>query len=427
MLALAVSLIALLMIVLLKTRSVWLGLIAASFVAGLLLITQASQLQISGLWRKRLTVMMLIIVAGMAGLFWAGRTADPFSFPGRLYSIIDAESPHNIHRINIWKGSAKMFQESPAAGIGPGNWRLEAPQYFDQSFDRPDALNWARPHNDFLWVTTEKGVGGLILYAGIFVLAGFYLFRILRETNEKISRHDKLFAVFMMAGLAGYLLDANFSFPYERIEIQVLLAVMIASAVTLHHRMRGRTSNHSPGKPLLAIMVLLLAFSAIYGRSATNKEVRIQKAIAYSEQQNFIKMLDHAQRSITPFRSLDAMGYPAEYYIGYAHHATGNYRQALAALEQALQQSPYNVWILKKHAQILQDLEQYAQANQSLYEILEVLPNDRSTLHHLANNYFDLGEYQEAYETLTSIDDWESFPNIANNVRVLEEILGNDL
>ncbi len=128
-----VSILILVMIALLKTRSVWVGIAFGGFVAIVLFLIRGKAWHVSPVWRKGLTLAMVLGLAGIAGLVWVGRSADEFSMPGRISSVFDIRSNHNIHRIKVWSSTVDMIRDHPITGVGPGNWKIKAPNYFEVS------------------------------------------------------------------------------------------------------------------------------------------------------------------------------------------------------------------------------------------------------------------------------------------------------
>ncbi len=412
-----------LMIILLKTRSAWVGILLGVFASMVLLILFARTFRLSRVWRNVMLALIAIAVTGLAIMMHIGRTADPFSVPGRFYSIIDAESQHNIHRLNVWRGTVNMALEHPLTGVGPGNWKVKAPQYYQQQFEYVEALNWLRPHNDFIWVFSEKGVAGFLLYLGVFGLCFFYLLRVMQKKPEDEHSDNRVFALSIAAGLMAYLADSFFSFPYERIEIQTLLFLMIAASVAMYHEFSPKKSLVVPRRWLLLTVLVIFGFGSYYGFQVVKSEVNSRIALGFVERQEWTHALHYADKARTPLRSMDSNGYPPEYFMGMALEGMESYTAALQSLKTAQKYAPNNIWVLNLLGKTYQSFERFDDAIICYEKILGIIPHQPAVQFKLAGVYYRVGEYQKAHNTLTGIKNWEEDPEIVNNVRILEGLL----
>lgn len=411
----------LLMVVLLKTRSAWLGILLGGIVALVLLLVFAKSFRFSLFWRKGIAAVMIAGAFVFTVLMFAGRTADPFSLPGRLYSIFDSQSQHNIHRLNVWKGSLQMAADHPVIGVGPGNWKIKAPLYFNHQFTELSALRWARPHNDFLWILAEKGILGMLFYLGIFGFAFFYLVRVLMRRPAKNNIDDHVMAVCIFGGLTAYLVDSAFSFPYERIDIQALLFIMLAASVVLYHCQAPRASL-MPNRRLMAILSLLLfGFGSFYGFRTAVMEKHVAGAMASNTAGNWENMLYHAQKAQNPYRTMDPSLYPVAFYQGLAYAGKQNHQAALHAFKKAQKHSPHNVHVLDQLAIIYHKLGRYNEAIDCAKQILDIIPRLSNASNNLAVYYYEIGEYEKAYHILTDIENWQDDPNIVYNVEIMKQ------
>ncbi len=413
----------LIMIVLLKTRSVWVGTTLGSFFVLVLLIAFAKNFRLSNRLRTAVVLVLTAGIIGFVALWWTGRTAAPFSIPGRVYSIFDTQSHHNIHRINVWKGSIEMIRDHPVTGVGPGNWTVKAPYYFNHQFTEVSALRWARPHNDFIWVFSEKGMFGILFFLGIFATGFIYLVRIIKQKSLPANGNSRVLALCLFAALTAYLADAAFSFTYERIDIQALLFIVLAATVTLYHQHKPKNPLKPAPKLMILAGVVLFGFGSVYGYHGLRMETNIRKTRDAMRANDWDTMIHYARQAQTPFRSIDPSLYPVVFYEGVALFGMENYEEARRAFLKAKQYSPRNVNVLDQLGITYHRLGRPHEAIECAETILEVIPGLSNTLNNLAVYYYELGEYEEAYETLTRIDNWEDDPNIVHNVELMRSLI----
>lgn len=109
-------------------------------------------------------------------------------------------------------------------GVGAGNWKISVIPYYTINH-QSEYKNWRRPHNDLLWVLSEKGILGLVLYLLLFLIIVFYGLKILQKEKEK---ERLLITMLLTSGISGYLVVALFTFPLERVNHQIFLILMMA-------------------------------------------------------------------------------------------------------------------------------------------------------------------------------------------------------
>ncbi len=430
LMAVIVTLATLVMILILKTRSVWVGLFAGSFVSVMLLLIRPAGVGFSEKVRKRVLVVALAFIAIFSILFVAGDPADDFSFSGRVRSIVDVESQHNIHRINIWKGTVAIIKDNPIAGVGPGNWAIHIPLFFGHNFDELRALGWSQPHNDFLWVAAEKGIPGFVFFLSIYLAAIVMLFRVILCVKKDADKDHKVLALLLLVGLIGYIADSFFSFPYERIDVMVLHVMLLGSTIVIHHDVFKNKKSYKPSRRLfLLLLIPLFAFSATFGFLGIRMEKRLGEALAALSRGTYHAMIDHAEAARNPFRSLGPHLYPPEFLEGVAHQRLQSPGTAVEAFERALQQTPYDIRVLHLLAKNQTEINQLDEAYFHFKTIADIFPLSEGIIEdikRLSIAYFESGEPEKTLETLLMIPNWEDDPEVVRNIRAVQRILESE-
>ena len=158
------------MILLLSTRAVWVGTFFAGILIVSVLILKIKHFELP----RRLHIygiigIFLVVSSGVVFVVGKGSTSG-FSVGDRIRSIFDPEASNNKFRLNVWEASLEMWNDNPVIGVGAGNWKLAIPPYLKDFDFKIQEINWLRPHNDFLWVLTEKGIIGLVIYVSLFLV-----------------------------------------------------------------------------------------------------------------------------------------------------------------------------------------------------------------------------------------------------------------
>ncbi len=424
--AIIVSIGILAMILILKTRSIWVGFMAAGFVAALLLLIYSKAFKLENRWRIALLSGLFAGFAGVVVLFNLGDASDEFSVAGRMRSIFDTQSQHNVHRLFIWEKSLEIIKEEPVTGVGAGNWLLYIPKHFDQNFEHLEALGWRQPHNDYIWIASEKGIAALIIYLAAFAYILWCLLKVIRREDDSIGVDNKVLALFLMSGVIAFLADSFFSFPYERIDVMVLLMVITSAAIVLYHRISGKKSFVPKKLLFLPAGLLLTAFGFIYSYHSISMEREMGRALVALQRQSWSQVLHHADAAKTPFRSLGPHLYPPEFLEGVVHQNQEDYSKAVISFEQARRQAPYDIRILHLLGSNYRRTEQLDQAYDCFMVLLRIYPPSPSIIEDIKRLVVDLSnqqQYQQALDLLTYIPGWEDDAEISRNVRALETLM----
>jgi O-antigen ligase len=415
-----ITLLILIMIVLVQTRAVWVGLAVSFFSVAVIYIFNAKKLGLPLVYRNILMGATIAGIVLIGIIFSLEKPKDPASLLGRIRSITDARSQHNIHRINIWNSTIKLIKDHPVTGVGAGNWRLNAAYYFDGRFDQVPQLNWARPHNDFLWVLSEKGIFGFVLYLAIFGFALYYMLSIIRRSPKT---EDKILALLFFAGIIAYLGVSFFSFPYERINHQVYLGLMIGGSLAMLQPY-SPTKPFQPNRRVFLIPVIALSFfGTVFGYNTTIQERHLNKALSAMKSENWRAYLHHSQQAGNPFKSLDPLSNPPEYYEGMALAKLNRHHEAIVAYEIARKQFPNNMWIINWLGQSYYHVGRYEEAIECLEQVIRIIPSHKEAFINLSATYYQMGDLEQSYAALRKIQDYEKDPAVVRNMKVLENMM----
>jgi O-antigen ligase len=418
--AFVTALLILSMIILVQTRAVWVGFAIAFFIIALVYMFYARALSLPRLYRNILSACMITGLLGIAVIFSMEKPRDPNSLLGRVRSITDTRSQHNIHRLNIWKSTINLIKERPVTGTGAGNWRLHAAYYYDGRFDQVPQLNWARPHNDFLWVFAEKGIFGFLFYLAIFGFAIYYLLSIIKRSN-KIE--DKILALLFIAAIVAYLAVSFFSFPYERINHQIYLALMIGATTSMYHKLMASERFKPKRLHILLPVIVFSVFGIAMSYYTIKQEMYLNKALGAMKNENWRAYLHNAQLAVNPFKSLDPLSNPPKYYEGMALAKLNRHHEAITAYEQAREQFPNNMWILNWMGQSYYQVGRYEEAIDCLNHVIKIIPSHKEAHINLSATYFKMGDYQSSYDALKQIKNWQDDSAILSNMRALENMM----
>ena len=204
--------------------------------------------------------------------------------------------------------------------VGIGNWKYVIPKYAS-NIDIEGAfttLFYCRPHNDFIGMWNELGVG-VVFYVWIFGAALYF-------------DRSKL----VWSGILAYIVIACFSFPAERTFHSMMLMVYLS--------MVGRKEYEVKLKPVIAILLVVCIFCIAQRVQSGHKEKEI--ALNSQNYEHVLKTTDNQSW----FASCDSKGIPFDFYRGTAFFMVGAKKHALYYFENAYELSPYYIYNLNNLA-----------------------------------------------------------------------------
>ena len=388
------------MIILLSTRAVWLGILIAVGASSIILLVYADKFGLPTKFRKwALLSMVAILVSGLT-VVSSISSKDQFSPIERLKSIFSSKDSNNIYRLHVWELTTNIIKENPMTGVGAGNWKFIAPRYYHNYNFKLNQLNWIGPHNDFLWVLAEKGFPGFLFFVGMFFMAFYYLFSVIRKTE---NGNHKILALILIGGFIGYLVISFFDFPLERIVHQVWLAIWMAISANLYFQIKQKQPVKKVNFYWLWIILILMILPIIYSYSAIKLEMYVVKARRAQHRKDWKGLLEDAKKIPTQFRNLDAEAMPVYYYQGIAYENLGQYELAKTCYLQALYDHPAKVEIMNNLGLMYFNLKQYEDAKLYFHKAIEILPDFFESLVNLSATYIILEDYSKSLEYLNKI------------------------
>jgi len=395
------TLMILLNIVILQTRSVWTATLIFMFSFGLLwaiFSLKNSLKNNSGLLRKGLVIGVIFIVVGLGSLLIFQKSGTLKLMKYQVSSIFDAKSHNNQGRLQMWGSTWDLANDHLLFGVGAGNWRIAIIPYYKLNFGVA-YQNWRRPHNDFLWVLSEKGIAGLLLYLLLFLMVTIYSIRILLKETD----HDKrLLTLLMISGIGGYLIVALFTFPLERINHQAYLMLMIAVIVSMYYKRPAKPKqriNKSYVGIYLATIILAVT-SIYYAATLIRSEVYVLKINKIMNQGKQKQIIRYADKAFTKMTTVDHYAMPIHIYKGIANIQLQNYRQAKEDLLIALDYFPTQIAVLSNLAIVSSEMNDSKKAISYLEQSLALHPNYETSLYNMINVYYRDKDYEKAYITL---------------------------
>jgi len=390
-------------LLLLQTRAVYIAIIISgiTFLIGFQVITRYfNYKRILGF-----AAVLIILVSLVLGRLLL--VDDDFNVYVEQFDITKyLTSTSASERINMWEKTTSMIQDKPLSGFGAGNWAIYYPSYggYADSYAADKDIFYQRPHNDFLWVFSETGLLGFLAYLGIFIFA---ITLGLRAVYKMTAPDERLKVWILLSGLVGYLVIANFSFPKERIEHQIWLALLLSTLIFYTKQYFDKSPNLPFPKIDNRLLVLLavagLCLNLMIGYHRYKGESSMKYVYIESTPKQRKKQLLRKARSY--FYNLDHVGFPLPWYAGIIASGESNDVQALKYFEEAYALNPYNFKVVNDLAGLYGRRQDTEQAKKYLMAAVKINPESQATIFNLAVLHYNLKDYKAAAEWARKLSD----------------------
>jgi O-antigen ligase len=429
------------LILLLQSRAAWLAVLAGAAAAAGALLIEPTRFNLSRRARRSLAIACLGGLATLAGGIAAAPADNPFAQRFRsifMESADPAALPREGGRLMIWGITARMIADHPMTGVGAGNFTVRFHEYFDDGDDLDFSTvhtNWVQPHNDFLWVFAEKGLIGILLFAGLFVAACTAIRNILAGDS---SAADRWLALAALAGLVTYGTLSCFDFPLERINHQVAFALLLAVVTVLSRPVRpavgppwgrgDRSRWHFLTGPLLAgpllagpLVVVALGLGVAYSLAAVRQEKEVIAARRAWESSRWDDLLAAARRARTPWKTLDPLATPVAFLEGMAQMQLGRAPEAIECLERARHDNPNRMYIVNNLGILYASTGRFDEAIECFNQTANRYPHRIEPFNNLAGCLIEAGRALEAVEVLEQIPEPLRNESIRRNLELARE------
>ena len=418
------TLLIIIIIVIMQSRSVWVAtgfFIITLGVIWLWTFLRQEKRNIKGLG-KIIAIVTIVFLLASSAAFWAFQKTEGYKIMKyRVSSLFDTKSHDNQGRLKMWESTWEMSQDNLLFGVGAGNWRISIVPYY-QVKHGSRYQNWRRPHNDYLWILSEKGIIGLVLYLLLFIIITFYSFKILRS---EVDKDKKLITILLSSGIVAYFIVALFSFPSERINHQIYLAIMMAGIISIYYKSPKNLKPIS-GKLYFGVQLLSIAVSVLaifYSYTLIKSEANVQKLVKAMRANNQKAMIFYADKAFSKYTTVDHYSVPIHNYKGMANINMKKYKQANEDLQIALGYFPTHIAVLSNLAIVSAELNQNEKAKAYLMQSLKLYPNYDPGLYNLINFYYREKDYSQAYLTLLQCNTKNRRSNYNDYSRILKGLI----
>lgn len=386
--------VAIVVIILLKSRAVLLGLIVAGICFGIMMLTRVRPVakRVNGGFHLAINISIILVYAILTvGLRWFADRSIP-------HTSEKSEIEHHIlstsslaERCLLWDKTYHIADKHPLTGCGIGNWQIHFPDAGLEGLYRADVwnVNFTKTHNEYLGVLSETGYLGLLLYIIFLVSMTVSVFFALVKTR---NRKEFLFGAIVLSIFVGGCVNALFDFPNSRIEYVIWMGILMASLLHIIRQDQQKALGKGWNMVFLSVALMLFAVGGFRLKGDRNT-FRMQQALKASDWEGVER---YGHQALSVFYTIDPVGLPVQWYLGKAEKQLGN-PQASNSFRKAFHFAPY----CKENLNDLGLAEYYTahdleKAEFCLKEAIRISPNYLYPYLNLAYIYLSENEPQKA-------------------------------
>ncbi|EFK58073.1 O-antigen polymerase [Sphingobacterium spiritivorum ATCC 33861] len=184
-------------------------------------------------------------------------------FAVSYYSQIKTQSVDG--RIFIYKNTLNMIMDNPVFGVGLGKFKSEYNLYQSEWFEsNPDdhfnsliASNTKSPFNEYLLITSELGIIGLLIFGVLTLVIISYSLKTLRCTG---NGKEKIVKIASIGSLISIYICSLFSYPTADSSI-LLLIIFFLTLLNFNQRNVFHISNFSLGVIIQCCFSLIILYN----------------------------------------------------------------------------------------------------------------------------------------------------------------------
>lgn len=394
------------LLVVLSSRAIWLACLISLLVLALVFILKKKDINELVFGKQEFIRLSVVFAVGIlsAVLFFQFQDSSE-EIKSHSQEIFNPEKGTIKERYELWNRSLTLFKESPVFGKGLSNWKIEVLKYNHEGLVSEDNLTfYQRPHNDFLWILTETGLAGLLLFL---ILIGLVLFRLSRIMFKAENTDVMLFFSAVLMAISGFLIFSFFSFPRERIFHNLIFTLLITSVVAFHPAKEKNQNIKS--KPLFTFLIglifLLVSAAAIVdGYYRFEGEKQLKKAMIAKNNRNYPKIISKINEAESLLYQMDPTSTPLSWYSGFAFFKQKKLPEAKEQFLNAYTLNPYHIHVLNNLASTYAIIGKNDSAIFYYKKAVKIAPNFDESWFNMSAVYFNLKEYDLAYESLKKVN-----------------------
>ncbi|KPA18405.1 O-antigen ligase-related protein [Candidatus Magnetomorum sp. HK-1] len=287
-------------------------------------------------------------------------------------------------RFAIFRNSWEMIKDYCVKGVGLGNHKVYYPLYFrkvvvERWFSEQFQLTNA--HNDYIQTWSETGTIGMFFLL-LFALGTIYMIKRILD-HEKENRFT---IIGIAVCLAGLLVNAFFSFPFQRALPPFLMMIYLAVIGALYvHYTKPSSIQFSP---IVSVSILFVTFIVVtqlyslekkwlecdryYLRITSAEKAKMWQGVI-REAQNAITLNPHRRKILS--------------YMGRAYIESGDAKNGIESLKKVIEVYPYHMNAMLNLGVAYGNVNDYENALNTYQAVVNIKPDYAKVHNNVANIY----------------------------------------
>ena len=393
------ALIILFCILISRTKAAWLGVIIST---GLLLIF-VIKINIKGkAFKKYLKVSGIIFLAVIAII-----TGISLILPAESNPILAELSSLTLSNITfkgrelMWLTTFNMIKEHPIIGMGVNTFRLNYQNYQgDLLIKHPEYIPYLgsaeSPHNQFLEITAEQGIIGVLLFLWINIVffkscIGF----INRTTADEAHLKEKMIVIGIMAGAAAIIIHGLVEFPLNLVPNAMLYWMYLGIVMVIANK---PFKLFKPFKPMLSALTIIITTALLFIFIFQSLRPLIASKI-HRDAWHLMQAEKWKEAAVSAKKGIDwdPLNDELHLYLGVANYHLKNYSESLKEYAKAYElypdyMIPYNIGLIHKKMGNLTLAEEY------FMKTIFLRPNLPEPYTQLSQVYKEMGKIDESID-----------------------------
>lgn len=265
-------------------------------------------------------------------------------------------------RMALWKKTIYIIKDNPILGVGLENWKFEYPKYSLNGLIRCEIknVNFLSPHNDYLWIASETGIVGFLLYFT-------FLFLLIWNAIKKRAQNG-WFKNAALLSVIALIINILFDFPHQTIAHMIVFFISLGIITS-----DTKYSYSIVNKYVIFLLFIFIIFCSFVLTYRILGEVNASMLIK-KKNINSTKLESYCIQSESFFYKSNALGVPIEWYRGNILAKKGDVKQAKLSFESALETAPYNRFVIQDLATATHILGNDKKASELYLKALQISP-----------------------------------------------------
>ena len=229
---------------LMRSKSLWMRLLWAAALAGLVLAVVGTQSRGASIalacvflflwWKGRQKIIGVALIAAVVA---AVISYAPDAYFDRINTLSNYEEEGSaMGRITAWKTAVRMAAEYPLQGVGSGHFAVKLGTEFRPPEFGNSMMPWLTAHSMYFLLLGELGIPGITFLLAMLIGNFFINNRLMREARDKQSELAKLFMM-LNASLVAFAIGGAFLSVAYYPHLYVLAGIWTATSFVFERQL----------------------------------------------------------------------------------------------------------------------------------------------------------------------------------------------